>query len=354
MPFDPASEPVVAKVERRLRTVARALGTADPYAPSRDLFMRTFQYPADAYRDNALVPMAAPFEPSFSEAQPGKLRFTIQPLPPDAGSVDRRDESTREMRHLIRDFMGSDALYWFDRASEPFRGFANGGKLDYGAFFGSSYDRDGLYASKVFYELPGGRGAIDNLPFGLQRIVQAALQLVPGLRPLFTTLAAQREMGGQRLTFASTEPLRLADLQPVMDALGLGPPLAGDHATVRTGAGRTFRPARAQRLARFRRGPGGSGVRNLRAAVGDTRRAAQFPQPVDHGACRKAQGFGGARTLDGSLHPPGRALAGPLLDHQLPHRCSLPAARQPLSADRSSSSCRGRRCRRPCDLIPKP
>ncbi len=227
MPFDPASEPVVAKVERRLKTAARALGTADPYAPSRDLFMRTFQYPAEAYRHNALVPMAAPFEPSFSEAQPGKLRFTIQPLPPDAGSVDRRDESTREMRHLIRDFMGSDALHWFDRASEPFRGFANGGKLDYGAFFGSSYDRDGLYASKVFYELPGGRGTIDNLPFGLQRIVQAALQLVPGLRPLFTTLAAQREMGGQRLTFASTEPLRLADLQPVMDALGLGHRLPG-------------------------------------------------------------------------------------------------------------------------------
>ena len=227
MPFDPASEPVVAKVERRLKTAARALGTADPYAPSRDLFMRTFQYPAEAYRDNALVPMAAPFEPSFSEAQPGKLRFTIQPLPPDAGSVDRRDESTREMRHLIRDFMGSDALHWFDRASEPFRGFGNGGKLDYGAFFGSSYDRDGLYASKVFYELPGGRGTIDNLPFGLQRIVQAALQLVPGLRPLFTTLAAQREMGGQRLTFASTEPLRLADLQPVMDALGLGHRLPG-------------------------------------------------------------------------------------------------------------------------------
>jgi hypothetical protein len=227
MPFDAASEPVIAKVERRLKTAARSLGTADPYAPSRDLFMRTFQYPADAYRDNALMPMAAPFEPSFSESQPGKLRFTIEPLPPDAGSVDRRDESTREMRRLIRDFMGSDALYWFDRASEPFRGFANGGKLDYGAFFGSSYDRDGLYSSKVFYELPGRRGAIDNLPFGLQRIVQAALQLVPGLRPLFTTLAAQREMGGQRLTFASTQSLRLADLQPVMDALGLGHRLPG-------------------------------------------------------------------------------------------------------------------------------
>lgn len=227
MPVDPASETLVAKVERRLKTAARSLGTADPFAPSRDLFMRTFQYPADAYRHNALMPMAAPFEPSFSESQPGKLRFTIQPLPPDAGPVDRRDESTREMRRLIRDFVGSDALYWFDRASEPFRGFAHDGKLDYGAFFGSSYDRDGLYASKVYYELPGGYGVIDNLPLSLQRIVSTALRLVPGLHPLFSTLAAQREMGGQRLTFASTQPLRLADLEPVLDALGLGHRLPG-------------------------------------------------------------------------------------------------------------------------------
>lgn len=227
MPFDPAGEPVVAKVERRLKTAARSLGTADPYAPSRDLLMRTFQYPADAYRGNALMPMAAPFEPSFSESQPGTVRFTIEPLPPDAGSVDRRDESTREMRRLIREFMGGEALHWFDQASEPFRGLTNGGGLNYGAFFGSAYDRDGLFASKVFYELPGGRGSIEDLPFGLHRIARAVLQLVPGLRPLFTTLAAQREMGGQRITFASTKPLRLADLQPVMDALGLGQRLPG-------------------------------------------------------------------------------------------------------------------------------
>jgi hypothetical protein len=230
MRFQPLGEPMVAKVERRLKQAARSLGTADPFAPSRDLFMRTFQYPDDdpRYRNNALTPMAAPFEPSFSETQPGTVRFTIEPLPPDASSFDRRDEATREMRRLVRHFIGSDALYWFDRASEPFRGFAHGGgKLDYGAFFGSSYDRNGLYASKVYYELPGGSGAIDNLPHGLHRIVEAALYLVPGLRPLFTTMAAQREMGGQRLTFACTRPLRLADLQPVMDALGLGHRLPG-------------------------------------------------------------------------------------------------------------------------------
>lgn len=230
MPLIPSREPVVARVERRLKSAARSLGTADPFGPSRDLFLRTFGDAADEFRfrDNALVPMAVPFEPSFSETQPGKLRFTIEPLPPNASAVDRRDESTREMRKLIRDFIGREALHWFDRASEPFRGFARpGGNLNYGAFFGSSYDRDGLYSSKVYYELPGGAGQIDNLPYELAGVVRAALQMVPGLQPLFTTMAAQRDMGGQRLTFACTQALQLADLQPVLDALGIGHRLPG-------------------------------------------------------------------------------------------------------------------------------
>lgn len=230
MPFSPTRQPVVDRIERRLKSAAQSLGTADPFGPSRDLFLRTFGDDADdgRFRNNALMPMAVPFEPSFSESQPGKLRFTIQPLPPDASAIDRRDESTREMRKLIRHFIGREALHWFDQASEPFRGFSRpGGGLNYGAFFGSSYDRDGLYSSKVYYELPGGAGMIENLPYDLAGVVQAALQMVPGLKPLFTTMAAQRDIGGQRLTFACTQTLRLADLQPVMDALGIGHRLPG-------------------------------------------------------------------------------------------------------------------------------
>lgn len=230
MPLTPHREPVVARVERRLKSAARRLGTADPFGPSRDLFLRTFGEDTDdlRFRDNALMPMAVPFEPSFSESQPGTLRYTIEPLPPEASAIDRRDESTREMRKLIRAFIGREALHWFDQASEPFRGFARaGGNLNYGAFFGSSYDRNGLYASKVYYELPSGAGVIEGLPCSLAGIVQAALQMVPGLRPLFTTMSAQRDLGGQRLTFACTQALRLMDLQPVMDALGLGHRLAG-------------------------------------------------------------------------------------------------------------------------------
>lgn len=329
MPVNSAREPIVAKVERRLKTAARSLGTADPYAPSRDLFMRTFQYPADAYRNNALMPMAAPFEPSFSESQPGKLRFTIQPLPPDAGSLDRRDESTREMRRLIGDFMGGDALHWFDGASEPFRGFAHDGKLDYGAFFGSSYDRDGLYASKVFYELPGGHGTIDNLPFGLQRIVQTALQMVPGLHPLFTTLAAQRDMGGQRLTFASTQPLRLADLQPVMDALGLGHRLPGIMQLVGLVLGGRFDlPAHSALLA-FGEGPTGPEfeIYVLLSAIPDV--PPSFLSLLTMGLAERPRGLAALERWMGAFTPedehwPGRfSIISMRTDAQFPPRVSL-------------------------------
>jgi hypothetical protein len=329
MPVNPATEPLVARVERRLRTAARSLGTADPYAPSRDLFMRTFGHPADAYRDNALMPMAAPFEPSFSESQPGRLRFTIEPLPPDAGAVDRRDESTREMRRLIRDFMSGEALHWFDAASEPFRGFAHGGNLDYGAFFGSSYDRDGLHTSKVYYEVPGGRGSIDDLPFGLQRIVRAALQLVPGLRPLFTTLAAQRDLGGQRLTFASTQPLRLADLEPVMTALGLRHRLPGIMQLVGLVLGGRFDlPAHSALLA-FGEGPAGPEFELyvLLSAVPDV--PPSFLSLLTMGLAERPRGLAALERWMGAFTPedehwPGRfSIISMRTDAQSPPRVSL-------------------------------
>ena len=332
MIFQSQREPMVARVEHRLKSAAHALGTADPFAPSRDLFMRTFQYPAGdpRYRDNALLPMSAPFEPSFSESQPRTVRFTIEPLPPEASSIDRRDESTREMRRLIGNFMGRDALYWFDGASEPFRGFANGaGKLDYGAFFGSSYDRDGLFASKVYYELPGGRGQIDNLPMGLHRIVTAALQLVPGLKPLFTTMAAQRDMGGQRLTFACTEALKLSDLQPVLDALGLGHRLPGIMQMLGLVLGGRFDlPAHSALLA-FGEGPSGPDfeIYVLLSAIPDVPPA--FLSLLTMGLAERPRGLAALERWMGAFTPedehwPGRfSIISLRTDRQSPPRISL-------------------------------
>jgi hypothetical protein len=221
-----AKPPLAQKVVRRLSRAARALGAADPTPPLGGLLQRTFPLPAGdpRYASNALVPMAPPFEPSFSELQPGNLRFTIEPLPPQASGVDRRNEATREMRRLIDQFFGRETLRWFDMRSEPWRGFGNG-PLNYGAFFGASTDRDGLYSSKVYYETSPHQ--IEQLPAGLFSIVSTALSHLPGLWPLFTTIAAQRDMGGQRLTFALPGALKLADLGPLFDALGLGARLPG-------------------------------------------------------------------------------------------------------------------------------
>lgn len=213
---------LAAQVAARLQQAAARLGTADPLSTMQSMINRTFTLPLGdpRYAQNALTPGAAPFEPSYSELQSDKLRFNLQPLGPEASGIDRRDEATREMRRLVGSCFGREALRWFDERSEPWRGFGSGSNLNYGAFFGTAYDRDGLYNSKVYYETP--RGQIDALPAGLFNLVSMAIALMPRLQPIFTTIAAQRDIGGQRLTFAHPPPLALADLQPLLEVFGLG------------------------------------------------------------------------------------------------------------------------------------
>ena len=219
--------PMSEAIARRLRRASRKLGTVDPVPMVRPLLERTFSLPQGdgKYAGNALTPGAAPFEPSYSETQPNVLRFTVEPLPPGASNIDRRDEATREMRRLVRGMFGREALHWFDGRSEAWRGFGSGADLTYGAFFGSSYDPDGLFASKVHYETsPNQLGA---LPVPLLGVVNRTLDLMPSLRPLFTTLACHREHGGQGITFLQRGPLRLADLAPLLRELGLDHQLPG-------------------------------------------------------------------------------------------------------------------------------
>jgi hypothetical protein len=187
---------------------------------------RTFSLPEgdSRYGGNALTPGAAPLEPSFSEVEPRILRFTVEPLEPGASGLDRRDEATREMRRLVKLF-GHDAVRWFDERSEDWRASGTGSNLHYGAFFGNSFDHDGLYSSKVYYEtLPHH---IKALPLPLYGLVATALRMLPDLTPVFTTIACRRESGGQRVTFLHKRALRLADLGPLFAALGLEQQLAG-------------------------------------------------------------------------------------------------------------------------------
>src|SRR5947199_10642700 len=112
-----ATQPMSVAVARRLSCAAQKLGTADPLGVMGPLIPRTFGLPEgdQRYANNALTPGAAPLEPSFSELEPSVLRFTVEPLGPDASGLDRRDDTTREMRRLVRDFFGLEALHWFDQ-----------------------------------------------------------------------------------------------------------------------------------------------------------------------------------------------------------------------------------------------
>ena len=222
-----SQQPMSVAVERRLSSAAYKLGTADPVKIIKPFLDRTFSLPQgdSRYARNSLTPGAAPLEPSFSEADPQLLRFTVEPLGPGASGRDRRDEATREMRRLVRHFFGKEALHWFDQNSEEWRGSGSGAGLNYGAFFGTAYDADGLYTSKVFYETQPNQ--IDSLPASLFGLVSIALRTMPSLVPVFTTIACQKEMGVQRITFLHRGVLRLTDMGPMLEELGLGQQLSG-------------------------------------------------------------------------------------------------------------------------------
>ena len=216
------AKPVTQLVKRSLQSAARALGTRDPMPYLDGLIERTFYLPDDdvSYGRNSLAPGAVPYEPSFSEAEPDKLRFTIEPLGPNASPLARRDEATREMRRLVSPIFGRDALKWFDSRSEEWRGFGGMSWMNYGAWFGSAFDEDGLYAAKVYYELLPTQ--IEALAPGLANLTRQVMTEMPTLMPIFTSIGCKRESGSQRVTFLHRGPLIVSALGPLMNRLGIG------------------------------------------------------------------------------------------------------------------------------------
>jgi hypothetical protein len=209
-------------IGRRLEAAARALRTANPLEYVKPLLERSFPLPEGApeYAANALTPGAAPCEPSFSEQEPQTLRFTIMPLVAESSPVARRNEATREMRRLVGPLFGHGALRWFDQRSEEWRGMGSPSRLDYGAWFGTAYDEEGLSSAKVYYELHPRQ--LTGLTGTLQGLVQTVRESAPNLVPIFTSIACGRHHGSQRVTFLHRGPLRLRDLGPLLERLGLG------------------------------------------------------------------------------------------------------------------------------------
>lgn len=252
MPLQPLSAPL----KSRLMTAARALRTADPTRYVNGIIEDSFAYPVGdrRYAHNHMVPGATPFVPKFQSEQQRALSFALEPLP-GASAMDRRDSTTREMRRLVGDNFGRSALKWYDDASESERSLGRGSAMNYGAFFGSSFDADGLQTATVTYE--GGTNTPNNVNPALARLVMSAMAAMPGMRPVFTTLVAGRDYGSQWVTFLLTNGFRLTEMQPMLDELGLGQRLAGILQVVGVALGGRFDIPPGAALVAFGRGPEG-------------------------------------------------------------------------------------------------
>lgn len=212
---------------RRLLIASRRLGTPDPGEIIGGLLDRSLDLPVGdpRYGQNELTPGYTPIEHSFSETAADALRLDLEPLGPGAGAHARQQEAGREMRRVVAGHFGSGALRWFDQRSEPFRGAGLHGGARFGAWFGLGVDPSGVQESKVYYELRPGE--LDGLPPNLQHVGRVAMAALPGLVPIFTSIACGRQRGAQRLYFFHRGDLRLLDLEPLMHRLGVGAQLPG-------------------------------------------------------------------------------------------------------------------------------
>jgi hypothetical protein len=209
-------------VKHRLSLAARRLGTASPVPALGRIIDDSFQLPLGdpRYRQNLFTPGYMPLEHSFSEQAGHCLRLDMEPMGSGVSPLTRQQETSRAMRSLVKEHYGDAALRWFDGRSEPFRRSNVTGEHRFGAWFGAGFDEGGMRDAKVYYELTNGD--LDALPPNLRHAARVAQAHLPALRPLGLSLACGRNSGAQRAYFFHGADLRLLDLEPLMNALGVG------------------------------------------------------------------------------------------------------------------------------------
>jgi hypothetical protein len=208
--------------KRRLTLASRRFGTRNPVDAIGGLLDRSFSLPVGdpRYGSNVLTPGHFPLEHSFSEMASNALRLDMEPLGPQATPLARAQEAGREARRLVGGGFGAQALQWFDERSEHWRGSTLHGNARFGAWFGLGMDPWGVQEVKVYYELRPGE--LDGLPPNLQHAARVAMEALPGLIPIFTSIACGRQRGAQRVYFFHRGDLRLLDLEPLLHRLGIG------------------------------------------------------------------------------------------------------------------------------------
>jgi hypothetical protein len=203
-----------------LHGAAARLRTADPVYELGDVLDESLSRPPGdaAYRRGRTL------EPHFSETAAGSLAFDLLPGGPWARPGDRLAMATETARRLTAGSFGRHALRWLDGRLDV-AGDLGGPASSWGASLGSAFGRDGVLESAVHLEW--GPQILESLPAPLHRLVQVALEALPGLRPAVTTVRTTRHGGTQQVTFEMPSSLSLERLRPLMERLGLGHQHAG-------------------------------------------------------------------------------------------------------------------------------
>lgn len=193
-----------------LTSAAHVLHTADPVAELAPDLDETLPLPAGSppYRRRRT------FETRFSEQVPRSLAVGLAPGDPEQPAADRAARTTRTMRRLLARNVGPRALHWFDSRWEP---------LQYGSresWLSSTFDGNGLREAQISYGWGPQTG--DSLAGALVEVMRRAIEAMPTLRPALTSVRCGRTSGSQDVTFRVDGPLRLEDLKPLMERLGLG------------------------------------------------------------------------------------------------------------------------------------
>lgn len=213
MPDTPANA-----TKQVLRQASGVLRTANPLEAGFDrLVDEALQLPRGDRAYQHGYPKA--FGAGFSELAGRNLTIGLEPGGPLAPPDYRIAQGTAVVGELVRRHMGPDAARWVSARSEEARGSGYGASR-WGAAIGASFDEAGVREAAVSYEW--GPTLMDALPAPLYRVARGALELLPGLRPAFTTIHVGRTSGSQRLTFSLDTALRLGSLEPLMNQLGLG------------------------------------------------------------------------------------------------------------------------------------
>jgi hypothetical protein len=203
-----------------LHAASRRLRTADPTMELGDVLDESLSRPPG----DAAYSGRRTLEPRFSETSAGSLAFDLLPGGPWANPAERVTLATDTIRRSTARNFGPRALYWLDGRLEV-TGDVGRRRPSWGASIGSGFGRDGMLESAVHLEW--GPQFLESLPAQLHRVVQIALDAVPGLRPAFCTVCTTHHGGSQQVTFEVPRALRLSSLEPLMERLGLGHQHAG-------------------------------------------------------------------------------------------------------------------------------